>query len=404
MHRTIRLATYDDIPAIMPVIDAARELMHSSGNVNQWINGYPSEEVIHADIARDGGFLVTDDERIVAYFAFLPAPEPTYEKIYDGAWLNDEPYYVIHRLASWPDVHGIWDCVLEWAFERTRTLRVDTHRDNHIMQHNILKHGFTYCGIIYLLSGDERLAYQKTISLQDQLFALQDKAYADFQSKLLPTVSRETVIGVRTPELRKMAKQVCKTPAAQEFLHSLPHRYFDENQLHAFILSEEKDFDRCLEELEQFLPYVDNWATCDQLSPKCFRKHTQELLPHIRKWMKSKHTYTIRFGIGMLMRYYLDGEFKPEFLEWVASIKSDEYYIRMMQAWFFATALAKQWDSTLPYIEQHRLHPWMHNKTIQKAIESYRITDEQKALLRTFRVTGKKKETPSKEDVSLCAG
>ena len=404
MHRTIRLATYDDIPAIMPVIDAARELMHSSGNVNQWINGYPSEEVIHADIARDGGFLVTDDERIVAYFAFLPAPEPTYEKIYDGAWLNDEPYYVIHRLASWPDVHGIWDCVLEWAFERTCTLRVDTHRDNHIMQHNILKHGFTYCGIIYLLSGDERLAYQKTISVQDQLFALQDKAYADFQSKLLLTVSRETVIGVRTPELRKMAKQVCKTPAAQEFMQALPHRYFDENQLHAFILSEEKDFNTCIANLEQFLPYVDNWATCDQLSPKCFKKHTQELLPLIRRWMKSKHTYTIRFGIGMLMRYYLDGEFKPEFLEWVASIKSDEYYIRMMQAWFFATALAKQWDSTLPYIEQHRLHPWTHNKAIQKAIESYRITDEQKALLRTFRVTGKKKETPSEEDVSECAG
>lgn len=388
----------------MPVIDAARKMMHASGNVNQWINGYPSEEVIHADIARDGGFMVTDDERIVAYFAFLPAPEPTYEKIYDGAWLNDEPYYVIHRLASWPDVHGIWDCVLEWAFERTRTLRVDTHRDNHIMQHNILKRGFTYCGIIYLLSGDERLAYQKTISLQEQLFALQDKAYADFQSKLLPTVPRETVIGVRTPDLRKMAKQICKTPAAQKFLQSLPHRYFDENQLHAFILSEDKDFNTCIANLEQFLPYVDNWATCDQLSPRCFKKHTTELLSYIRKWMKSTHTYTIRFGMGMLMRYYLDGEFKPEFLEWVASIKSDEYYIRMMQAWFFATALAKQWDATLPYIEQHRLHPWMHNKTIQKAIESYRITDEQKALLRTFRVTGKKKETPSEEDVSECAG
>ena len=157
MHRTIRFATYDDIPAIMPVIDAAREMMHASGNVNQWINGYPSEEAIQADIARDGGFVVTDDGQIVAYFAFLHA------QIYEGAWLNDEPYYVIHRLASWPDVHGIWDSVLAWAFERTHTLRVDTHRDNRIMQHNILKHGFTYCGIIYLLSGDERLAYQKTI-------------------------------------------------------------------------------------------------------------------------------------------------------------------------------------------------------------------------------------------------
>lgn len=164
--RQIREAIITDLPAIMPVIDAARELMHLSGNVNQWINGYPSEKAIVADMERHGGFVVTDDERIVAYFAFLPAPEPTYAQIYDGAWLNDEPYYVIHRLASWPDVHGIFDSVLEWAFEQTRTLRVDTHRDNHIMQHNILKHGFAYCGIIYLLSGDERLAYQKTIRLR----------------------------------------------------------------------------------------------------------------------------------------------------------------------------------------------------------------------------------------------
>ena len=221
-----------------------------------------------------------------------------------------------------------------------------------------------------------------SIDITDQLFALQDKAYADFQSKLLPTVQRETVIGVRTPDLRKLAKQLSRTPAAQEFLLSLPHRYFDENQLHAFVISEEKDFDTCLAELERFLPYVDNWATCDQLSPRCFKKHASELLPHIRKWMKCKRTFTIRFGIGMLMRYYLDAEFKPEYLQWVAAIQSDEYYIRMMQAWFFATALAKQWRTTLPYIEQHRLHPWTHNKTIQKAIESYRITPEQKDQLK----------------------
>ena len=225
-----------------------------------------------------------------------------------------------------------------------------------------------------------------SVDITAQLFALQDKAYADFQSKLLPTIPRETVIGVRTPDLRKMAKQVCKTPAAQEFMQALPHRYFDENQLHVFILSEEKEFNTCIAELERFLPYVDNWATCDQLSPKCFKKHTQELLPHICKWTKSKQTYTIRFGMGMLMRYYLDEAFRPEYLEWVASIKSDEYYIRMMQAWFFATALAKQWDATLPYIEQHRLHPWTHNKSIQKAIESYRITEEQKEILRVLRI------------------
>ena len=224
------------------------------------------------------------------------------------------------------------------------------------------------------------------IDITTQLFALQDKAYSDFQGKLLPTVARETIIGVRTPDLRKMAKQVCKTPAAQAFMQALPHRYFDENQLHAFILSEGKDFDKCIGELEQFLPYVDNWATCDQLSPCCFKKHTTDLLPLIRKWMKTTHTYTKRFGIGMLMRYYLDEEFKPEYLEWVASVKSDEYYIRMMQAWFFATALAKQWDATLSYIEQHRLEKDTHNKTIQKAIESYRITNEQKEILRVLRI------------------
>ena len=217
------------------------------------------------------------------------------------------------------------------------------------------------------------------------LFDLQDKAYADFQSKLLPTVPRETVIGVRTPDLRKLAKQLSRTPAAKEFLQSLPHRYFDENQLHAFILSEEKDFGTCLAELERFLPYVGNWATCDQLSPRCFKKHAAELLPHIRKWMRSTHTYTIRFGICSLMRYYLDEAFLLEYLQWVASIKSDEYYIRMMQAWFFATALAKQWDATLPYIGQHRLEKDTHNKTIQKAVESFRITDEQKAFLKTLR-------------------
>ena len=223
-------------------------------------------------------------------------------------------------------------------------------------------------------------------NISAQLFALQNQAYADFQSKLLPTVQRETVIGVRTPDLRKMAKQICKTPITQEFLQTLPHRYFDENQLHAFILSEEKDFNTCIAELEQFLPYVDNWATCDQLSPQCFKRHTTELLPFICKWMRSAHTYTKRFGIGTLMRYFLDEAFRPEYLEWIASIKSDEYYIRMMQAWFFATALAKQWEATLPYIEQHRLEKDTHNKTIQKAVESFRITDEQKELLKTLRV------------------
>ena len=223
------------------------------------------------------------------------------------------------------------------------------------------------------------------MEIRSQLFALQDEAFADFQSKLIPNVPREAMIGVRTPDLRKMAKQISKTVEAQAFLLGLPHRYFEENQLHAFVLSEEKDFDTSIAELERFLPQVDNWATCDQLSPRCFKKHTAELLPHIREWIASEHTYTVRFGICTLMRYFLDEGFRPEYLEWVASIKSDEYYIRMMQAWFFATALAKQWDATLPYLEQHRLDSWTHNKTIQKAVESFRITPEQKATLKTLR-------------------
>ncbi len=216
-----------------------------------------------------------------------------------------------------------------------------------------------------------------------QLFALQDKTYGDFQSKLIPTVPRETIIGVRTPDLRKMAKQISRAPSAQAFLQAVPHRYFDENQLHAFILSEEKDFEACVAELERFLPYIDNWATCDQLSPRCFKRHTQELIPHIRRWMSSSRTYTKRFGILTLMRYFLDKDFRPEHLEWVSSIRSDEYYIRMMQAWFFATALAKQWEATLPYIRQRRLDSVTHGKTIQKAIESFRLTPEQKQILRT---------------------
>ena len=237
-----------------------------------------------------------------------------------------------------------------------------------------------------------------------RLFELQDKEYREFQLKLMPGVEADAVIGVRTPLLRGLAKELVKQYGEEKLLEAIGKYYYDERNLYGLVLMGVKDYDRCVAFIDAFLPCVDNWATCDQLSPRCFKKHTTELLPYIRKWMKSTHTYTKRFGMGMLTRYYLDGEFKPEFLEWVASIKSDEYYIRMMQAWFFAMALAKQWDSTLPYIEQHRLHPWMHNKTIQKAIESYRITNEQKDLLRTFRVTDKKKETPSEEDVSECAG
>jgi len=221
--------------------------------------------------------------------------------------------------------------------------------------------------------------------IREELFRLQDLKYRDFQSKLIPTVDPDTVIGVRTPDLRKYAKQLTKSGEATVFLEDLPHRYFDENQLHAFIISEEKDYEQCIAEVNRFLPYVDNWATCDQMSPKVLKKHTDELLQPIQVWIHSEEIYTIRFGIGMLMQHYLDDNYKPEYPKWVADIRSEEYYVNMMIAWYFATALAKQYDSVLPFIENQMLDVWTHNKTIQKAVESYRITPEQKAYLKSLK-------------------
>lgn len=221
--------------------------------------------------------------------------------------------------------------------------------------------------------------------IRDRLFALQDKKYRDFQCKLMPTVSPACVIGVRTPQLRRLAKELAGTPEAEAFMLELPHQYYEENNLHAFLLEGIKDFEACIEALNTFLPYVDNWATCDSMSPKACRKHLPALREQIQAWMASPEVYTCRFGIGMLMRYYLDEAFSPEYLEWVASVHSKEYYINMMIAWYFATALAKQYESTLPYLCEERLPVWVHNKTIQKAVESYRITAEQKQFLRQLK-------------------
>ncbi len=225
--------------------------------------------------------------------------------------------------------------------------------------------------------------------IREKLFLLQDRGYRDFQCKLMPTVAPETMIGVRTPELRALAKELYRGGDCAPFLRALPHAYFEENQLHAFLLSEMKDFALCLEELRRFLPYVDNWATCDQLRPKVFGKHRPELIAPIREWIASGVTYTVRFGVGMLMEHFLGEEFAPEYPELAASIRSEEYYVRMMVAWYFATALAKQYDAVRPYLEKRRLDPWTHNKTIQKAIESYRIAPEQKEYLRTLRIKAK---------------
>ena len=220
--------------------------------------------------------------------------------------------------------------------------------------------------------------------IEDKLFEMQDKKYQDFQSKLLPTIDSSKMVGVRTPELRKYAKELLKGDY-HSFLDELPHKYFDENQLHAFIISEIKDYNECITYINKFLQYIDNWATCDQLSPKVFKKNNELLLEEIKKWIKSKETYTIRFGIGMLMQYYLDDKFKDEYLDWILKIKSNEYYVNMMIAWFFATALAKQYETTVKILKDQKLDIWIHNKTIQKAVESYRITKEQKEYLKTLK-------------------
>ncbi len=225
--------------------------------------------------------------------------------------------------------------------------------------------------------------------IRNELYKSQDIKYRDFQSKLIPNIDPETVIGVRTPILRKLAKDLSKNEDIRDFLKDVPHRYFDENQLHAFLISGMKDYDECLKELKCFLPFIDNWATCDQLSPKVFKKHRRELLPEIKKWIKSDETYTVRFGIGMLMEHFLDENFDVSYPDLVASIRSEEYYVNMMSAWYFATALAKQYEDILPFIENNRLDIWTHNKTIQKAVESFRITDEQKAYLKSLKVKNK---------------
>ena len=223
--------------------------------------------------------------------------------------------------------------------------------------------------------------------LHKKLYSLQDLKYRDMQIKIIPTVSPESIIGVRTPELKTMAKDFLKAGDHKDFLGELPHKYFEENQLQAFIISGIKDPEECMEELEKFLPHVDNWATCDQMSPKIFRKHKDVLLAHIKEWIRSDKTYTIRFGVGMLMEHFLDEDYDPQYPEMVAGIRSEEYYVNMMIAWYFATALAKQYESILPFIEGKRLEDWTHNKAIQKSVESSRIRDEQKIYLKTLKAT-----------------
>ena len=227
--------------------------------------------------------------------------------------------------------------------------------------------------------------------VQKDLFEMQDLKYRDFHSKLMPTVEKEKVIGVRTPQLRKYTSFFLKLSSQTEietFMHTLPHKYYEEDNLHAFIIEKIKDYEECINALNAFLPYIDNWATCDMMNPKVLKKEPERLLGQIKRWLKAKETYVVRFAMGCLMNYYLDEYFKAECPEMVAEVQSDEYYIQMMQAWYFATALAKQYNTILPYLLEHKLSMWVHNKTIQKAVESYRITTEQKEYLKTLKRKG----------------
>ena len=223
------------------------------------------------------------------------------------------------------------------------------------------------------------------MTVYERLAAFADEKYRNFQSKLVPNIPKETVLGVRTPDMRKIAKEIRGTEEAEVFLAQLPHEYYEENLVHFFLIAEIRDFDECVKAVETFLPYVDCWPVCDQSSPRAFARNHERLLPFIKKWIGSEHVYTARFGIRMLMNEFLGEDFRPEYLEWVAAVKGEDYYVKMMVAWYFATALAKRYDESVVYVEERRLDSWTHKKAIQKAIESYRVSDEHKEYLKTLR-------------------
>ena len=223
------------------------------------------------------------------------------------------------------------------------------------------------------------------MSVYERLLAVKDPEYREFQAKLVPNIDPATIIGVRTPDMRNIAKEVAKSPEKETFLKELPHKYYEENLVHFFVIAQIKDFDECVKRVEEFLPYVDCWPVSDQASPKSFKKNHNNLLPYIKKWIASNHVYTARFGIRMLMNEFLGDEFKDEYAQMVAEKKGEDYYLKMMVAWYFATALAKNYDETVKYIEERRLDEWVHKKAIQKAVESYRVTDEHKEYLKSFR-------------------
>lgn len=220
----------------------------------------------------------------------------------------------------------------------------------------------------------------------DRLMELRDEEYAAFQSRIVPNIDGGTILGVRVPVLKGLAKELYNDPRKEAFFNELPHKYYEENQLHIMLVCLEKSFDTCISRLEQFLPYADNWAVTDQSSPKCFKKHHKELVPIITEWLGSEHVYTARYAMNIFMREFLDDDFDVKYAELISQKRGEDYYLKMMIAWYFATALAKQYDAVVPFIEQRRLDLWTHNKAIQKSIESYRVSDDHKAYLRGLKI------------------
>jgi 3-methyladenine DNA glycosylase AlkD/GNAT superfamily N-acetyltransferase len=415
MGLTFRKATSDDLEDIVRIYDRSHDAEEAGFTTTGWKRGiYPVRSVAEASLERGDMYVaeLTDEDHpdpwVIATGVINQIQVDVYAEcdwIYKGP---DDDVSVLHTLAVDPDARGMgagpafvrfWEDLA--AEEGCSILRIDTNALNKRARRMYAKLGYIESGVVPTvfngLKNVDLVMMEKFIGtdIQRRLREMQDTKYADFQMALIPGMERERAIGVRTPQLRALAKELYKASqkgddaAGREldaFIGTLPHKYFDEMQLHAFVISEIKDFDTCMAEVERFLPHIDNWATCDQLSPKVFRKHRRELLAHIDRWLESEHTYTVRFGMGMLMQHFLDEDFDISYMDRIAEIRSDEYYINMMIAWYFATALAKQPEPALAVLKEQRLAKWTHNKAIQKAIESRRITDEQKEYLRTLKI------------------
>ena len=399
MNVTFRKACRDDLEAISLIYEHSHDAEEAGLTTTGWIRGiYPVPATAEAAFERDDMYVAEADGKVIATGVINQIQVDVY---YGCDWKYKGPgedVCVLHALAVDPEARGfgIGPAFVRYYEEVAESfgcsiLRIDTNAINARARKMYAGLGYIETDIVPTvfngLEGVNLVLMEKFAGteIQKHLREMRDAKYADFQAKLTPGVEPERFIGVRTPQLRAYARELVKSGACEDFLADTPHKYFDENQLHAFIISAIRDYDRCMALTEAFLPYINNWATCDQLSPKVFAKHRSDLLTHIDEWLKSDRTYTVRFGTGMLMEHFLGDDFDVSYMDKVAAIRSDEYYINMMTAWYFATALAKQYDAALAVLLDNRLDVWTHNKTIQKAIESRRITDEQKAYLRTLK-------------------